>query len=145
MTPAAIDLFARIASRAPFTALVGVGMPGRPAPGVRGVGLHPRDHLAGELDVVVVGPHFSAALVARSRGDLGADAKRGYEVAVTYDRDLVIRAATALLQRVTADEAPTATSRPNRAEVVLRRLRHGAPRTPRQVTFSVWSRCCSVT
>jgi diguanylate cyclase (GGDEF)-like protein/PAS domain S-box-containing protein len=54
----------------------------------------------GEWDVVVLGPHFAAALLARDLGDTGPDLQRTFEYALTYDRDTVIRAAQALLIRV---------------------------------------------
>src|SRR5205085_1111023 len=43
------------------------------------------------------------ALLARDLGDDGPDLERGFEYALTYDRDTVVRAAAALLSRV----APT--------------------------------------
>jgi hypothetical protein len=45
-------------------------------------------------------PRFAAALAAKDLGDDGPDAERRYEVAVTHDRDLVIRAAEPLLRRL---------------------------------------------
>jgi hypothetical protein len=40
------------------------------------------------------------ALLARDLGDTGPDLQRTFEYALTYDRDTVSRAATALLSRV---------------------------------------------
>jgi DICT domain-containing protein len=71
-----------------------------PAPEVRGVSLGPGDPLRGEWDVIMVGPHFAAALVARDRGDDGPDADRRFGFVITHDRDLVIRAAQPLLDRL---------------------------------------------
>jgi hypothetical protein len=48
----------------------------------------------------VVGPYFSAALVARDLGDSGADRHRRFEYALTYERPLVLAAARALLARL---------------------------------------------
>ena len=56
--------------------------------------------MRGEWDVVVLSPHFSAALLARDLGDDGPDLDRTFEYALTYDRDTVVRAAAALLSRV---------------------------------------------
>jgi DICT domain-containing protein len=56
-----------------------------------------------EWDVVVLGPHFSGALLARDLGDLGdlgPDREREFEFVLTYDREVVVRAALALLSRV---------------------------------------------
>ena len=67
-------------------------------PGVRGAALRHDDPLQGEWSVVVIGPHFSGALVAV---ELATPAERpDFSYAVTYDRDLVVRAATTLLRQV---------------------------------------------
>jgi diguanylate cyclase (GGDEF)-like protein/PAS domain S-box-containing protein len=83
-----------------FVAALGVGMPAEPAPGVRGAELPAGDPLRGEWSVVVLGPHFAAALVAMDLGDDGEDMQRGFDFAVTYDREVVIEAASALMRRV---------------------------------------------
>jgi hypothetical protein len=48
----------------------------------------------------VIGPRFAAALVGRDLGDDGPDAGRRYDVVVTHDRELVIRAAEPMLRRL---------------------------------------------
>ena len=73
----------------------GVGQ--EPLPGVRGADLAPNDPLCGEWNVIVVGPHFAGALVARDLGDDGPDATRRFDYALTYDRDLALAAARALM------------------------------------------------
>jgi DICT domain-containing protein len=50
--------------------------------------------------VVVVSPHFCTALLARDVGDDGPDMDRMFEYALTYQRDVVVDAAQALLSRV---------------------------------------------
>jgi EAL domain-containing protein (putative c-di-GMP-specific phosphodiesterase class I) len=92
--------FGRLAARAALTGALGAGMPAAPAPGVRGASLGPGDPLRGEWDVIMVGPHFAAALVARDCGDDGPDADRRFDFAITHDRELVVRAAQALLDRL---------------------------------------------
>jgi hypothetical protein len=47
----------------------------------------------------VIGPRF-AALAAGDLGDGGPEERRRYDVVVTHDRDLVIRAAEPLLRRL---------------------------------------------
>ena len=71
-----------------------------PAPGVRGAALDPDDPLYGEWTVVVLGPHFAAALCAKDRFETGPRLERLFDFALTYDRDLVIEAAAALMRRV---------------------------------------------
>ena len=56
--------------------------------------------LAGEWSVIVVGPHFSGALVAQDLGDTCREADRRFTFATTYRRDLVIAAARTLLERI---------------------------------------------
>ena len=75
-------------------------MADEPAPGVRGAVLAPDDPLAGEWSVVVIGPHFAAALVAQDMGDAGPEPERRFRFALTYDRDLVLAAAAPLIERV---------------------------------------------
>jgi EAL domain-containing protein (putative c-di-GMP-specific phosphodiesterase class I) len=89
--------FARLAERATFVGAVGAGMGSEPALGVRGANLDATDPLRGEWDVIVVGPHFAGALVARDCGDEGPDLERRFDAVITYDRDLVVEAARALL------------------------------------------------
>ncbi|MFC7277209.1 EAL domain-containing protein [Paractinoplanes rhizophilus] len=96
-TPATARRFARIAGRAPLVAALGAGLDAEPAPGVRGAGLDDNDALRGEWNVLAVGPHRAAALVARDLGDTGPDPERRFEFALTHDRALVLEAARALL------------------------------------------------
>lgn len=92
--------YAELAKTNALVLALGTGMPSEPAPGVRGVALQEDDAVCDEWDVVVVGPHFSAALVARDqRLDDVAEADRGFDYVLTYDRALVLDAARALLGR----------------------------------------------
>jgi hypothetical protein len=95
------ERFSTLSGRATFVAALGANMPVAPVPGVRGAVLADQDVLRGEWDVMVVGPHFAAALVARDLGDSGAEDDRRFDYAITHDRALVVEAATALLSRVT--------------------------------------------
>jgi hypothetical protein len=88
-TPATRVRFRRLSAR---VALAG-------ARGPRGA-LHPGDPLRGEWDVIMVGPHFAAALVARDCGDDGPDADRRFDFVITHDRGLVVRAAQPLLDKL---------------------------------------------
>lgn len=99
--------YATLAAHSPFTAAFATGLPAEPARGVRGVPLSPRDPLTDEWDVVVVGPHFAGALLARDLGDGGPDAQRRFDYLVTYDRTTVLAAAALLMHQV-----PSAPDRP---------------------------------
>jgi diguanylate cyclase (GGDEF)-like protein/PAS domain S-box-containing protein len=99
-TPLTFQRYTLLGADAAFVAALGVGMASEPAPGVRGAELAAGDPLTGEWSVVVLGPHFAAALVAMDLGDEGPQMARRFDFALTYDRDLVIRAAGALMRRV---------------------------------------------
>jgi EAL domain-containing protein (putative c-di-GMP-specific phosphodiesterase class I) len=92
--------YERLAEDGALVGALGVGVPDQPGTGVRGASLFPDDPLRGEWDVVVVGPHFAGAFVARDLGDDGPDFERRFEYSMTYDRDRVTAAARALLHRL---------------------------------------------
>jgi DICT domain-containing protein len=48
----------------------------------------------------VVTPHFAAAFVGRDLGDRGPDMERRFDFCMTYDRDLAVQAAAALMSRI---------------------------------------------
>lgn len=99
-SPRTAALYSSLAERAALVGALGVGMGAQPAPGVRGVALDEAEPLRGEWNVIVLGPHFAAAFVARDLGDECADMDRRFDFALTYDRDLVVRAAGAMMSRV---------------------------------------------
>lgn len=85
--------------RAAFAAVMGAGLSDHPA-GLRGARLEPDDPLVEEWDLVVLGPHFAGALIARDLGDTGPDRERRFRYTVTYDRDQVADAARQMLLRI---------------------------------------------
>ncbi len=99
-TPGTELRYAGYAERVAFVAAFGIDMEPEPVPGIRGGQLDPGDPLVGEWDVLVLGPHFAAALVAIDLGDDGPDHQRRFDFAVTYDRELVLAAAHTLLARI---------------------------------------------
>lgn len=94
--------YAQLAEHTGFVCALGRGLPTEPLPGVRGATLADDDALLDEWDLVVIGPHFCTALLARDLGDDGPDMDRMFEYALTYQRETVVRAAQALLSRVVA-------------------------------------------
>jgi hypothetical protein len=105
-TPATARRFVRIAGHSPLVAALGVGLTEHPAPGVRGASLGTDDALRGEWNVLVVGPHRAAALVARDLGDDCADRERRFAFALTHDRTLVLEAARTLLSWLAPARSP---------------------------------------
>jgi diguanylate cyclase (GGDEF)-like protein/PAS domain S-box-containing protein len=109
-TPATALRYRDLVARTGFVCALGEGLALEPIPGVRGASLRADDPIRGEWDVVVLSPHFSAALLARDLGDTGPDMERSFEYALTYGRAVVRRAARQMLLRVAPREAPPAPS-----------------------------------
>lgn len=99
-TPASATRYDDLTRTSALVAALGVGIGPRPAGQVRGADLAPDDPLTQEWDVIVVGPHYAAALIARGVGDAARDCDRPFSFVVTHDRDLVVLAACALLLRL---------------------------------------------
>jgi diguanylate cyclase (GGDEF)-like protein/PAS domain S-box-containing protein len=100
LTPATAARYQHAASSAALVAVLGTGMPVEPAEGVRGGLLRPTDPLAEEWVVTVVAPHFAGALVAREVREAVPGGERRFDYVLTYDRELVLRVAAALVRRV---------------------------------------------
>jgi diguanylate cyclase (GGDEF)-like protein/PAS domain S-box-containing protein len=110
-TPQTVTRYTQLAARVGFVGALGEDLSPEPAPRVRGATLGPGDAVLGEWDVMVVAPHYAAALLARDLGDQGPDLERSFEFALTFDRTTVIAATSAILTRIApriiaADEQP---------------------------------------
>jgi EAL domain-containing protein (putative c-di-GMP-specific phosphodiesterase class I) len=92
--------YTRLARDVAFVGVLAHDLDSDPAAGVRGSALETQDQLRGEWDVVVLGPHFAGAFVARNLEDDGQDSSRRFQYVVTYDRQLVVAAATRLMRRI---------------------------------------------
>ncbi len=92
--------YSDLSRQAALVGALGVGLSEQPARGVRGVALDSADPLRGEWNVTVIDPHFAMAFVARDLGDKGADMDRRFDFAITYDRDLAVQAAQAMMGRL---------------------------------------------
>jgi EAL domain-containing protein (putative c-di-GMP-specific phosphodiesterase class I) len=97
LTDETASRYQRLAQRASLTVIFGAQMAGITLPDVNVVGLAPREALCREWNVIVVGPHYTGALVARDRGEGGEEQYRRFDHIVTHDRDLVVEAARSLL------------------------------------------------
>lgn len=107
-TPASAARYVGLAERSALVCALAVGLSAAPAPGVRGVALDEADPLRGEWDVAVIAPHFSAAFVARDLGDTGPDMQRRFDFSITYERELCLRVAAAMIARIAPAPAATA-------------------------------------
>lgn len=99
-TTATSARYRRLAEHCSLVAVLGSGLAPEPVAGVRGAELAVDDPLVGEWSVVVVGPRYTGALVARDLGDDLPEAERRFEFAITHDPVLVQTLAEALMRRV---------------------------------------------
>lgn len=92
--------YQRLAERSPLVAVYGGGFFPTPAAGVRGVSLRQDDPLRSEWNVIVVGGHYTGALLAKDLGDEGPDELRRYAFMLTHNHKTVLAAARSVLERV---------------------------------------------
>jgi EAL domain-containing protein (putative c-di-GMP-specific phosphodiesterase class I) len=92
------DRYSRLADRGSFVAALRNGGALVVGAGVRSVSLPAGHRLGDEWSVVVVGPHYAGALVARQ---VTSDPQDGYDFVVTHQRNLVVEAGRSLLRHVT--------------------------------------------
>ena len=94
--------YSELAASSPLVAIFGRGLPDELGPGIRGVDLDPADPLCAQWIVLILGPNHSAALIAREQDAVGSvpDGERRFDLAITYDRDLVPIVARSLLDRI---------------------------------------------
>jgi len=92
--------YSLLAGRLALVGALAVDVGPSPAPGVRGGRVTDDDPLQLEWCTALISPHFAGALAALDLADPGPDHERGFELAVTYDRNLVVECVRALLSRV---------------------------------------------
>ncbi|CAN5147440.1 hypothetical protein BH11ACT7_BH11ACT7_42540 [soil metagenome] len=93
------QLYTRLADTAPWVVIFGDRVPSAPAPGVRGVHLHPDDAMNREWIVLSLGTYSACALACREVTE-GTGPARMFDTALTYDRATVVNAAAAMLHRM---------------------------------------------
>lgn len=99
--------YSRLADQGSFVAALRPGGALSVGAGVRSAMLPAGHRLGDEWSVVVVGPHYAGALVARQ---VAADPAEGYDYVVTHRRDLVVEAGRSLLRHVSPTGAATGQS-----------------------------------
>jgi EAL domain-containing protein (putative c-di-GMP-specific phosphodiesterase class I) len=75
-------------------------------PGLRGVSIREDDPFQGTWNVVVLGAHFAAMLAAREDRRANSDGDSAFDFVVTYDRDIIVECAQALMLRIALSEGP---------------------------------------
>lgn len=108
-TTARIDtVYNELAAELAYVAALGVGLPDRLAPGLRGVSIREDDPLRGTWNVVVIGAHFASMLAAREHGRARPGEDQLYDFVFTYDRDTIVECAQALMLRIALSSAAAA-------------------------------------
>ena len=96
------DKYQRLAEANAFVGVMGPGIGPHPADGVRGANIDANDELYDEWGIVVISPHFAAALLARPAGDRNVpDAQREYDFALTYNRESIVESARNMMSKIT--------------------------------------------
>ena len=98
------DVYKALASELAFAAVLAVGMPNEPAPGVRGINVYEDDPVAGTWNVIVLSAHFSAMVAAKERPR--TDQAQEFDFIFTYDREVIIECAQSLMLRIARAASP---------------------------------------
>ncbi len=98
-------VYADLAVELAFVAALAGDMPVRRGRGLRGVSIRDDDALRGTWNVVVIGPHFASMLAAREHTGSRSPELQSYDFVFTYDRDIIIECAQALMLRIALAEA----------------------------------------
>ena len=94
--------YEKLAEANAFVGVMGPGIAPEPAAGVRGANIDANDELYDEWGIVVISPHFAAALLARPAGDRNVpDAQRQYDFALTYNREQIVESARNMMSKIT--------------------------------------------
>ena len=97
------ERYAKRADQGMLTAVYGPGMPADPGPNIRGCTVSRDDPLAAEWTVMAIGNQFAGGVFARRRDRFTAGPGQAYELVVSADRDVVLAAATPLLERLVSN------------------------------------------
>lgn len=93
-------IYNELAAELAFVAALGVDLPARLRPGLRGVRIREDDPLRGTWNVIVIGAHFASMLAAREHGRQASGEDQPFDFVVTYDRDIIVECAQALMLRI---------------------------------------------
>ena len=109
LTGPTLDRYRKLADSVGLLAVLGQGVDSSSVPGALGMDLREGDPVRQQWDLVVLSPHFSAALLAHQLDDQPAEATDDdprFEFALVYDRETVSSAAHSLLARVGSLDDP---------------------------------------
>ncbi|MEA2457611.1 MAG: hypothetical protein QOC95_583 [Thermoleophilaceae bacterium] len=93
-------LYDELAETLAFVGAFAAGWVPKTGQGVRGVNIGEDDPLRGTWNVVVIGAQFASMLAAREDGRVPTGEGPHFDFVVTYDRELIIECAQALMLRI---------------------------------------------
>ena len=93
------EVYRELADELAFAAVLGVGIPSEPSPGLRGVSIYEDDPVSGTWNVIVISAHFASMLAAKERPG-PRSAEQEFDFIFTYDREVIVECAQALMLRV---------------------------------------------
>ena len=130
-TPATALRYRDLVERAAFVCALGEGLPVEPLPGVRGPRSPRATRCAASGTSSWSAPTSAPPCWPATSGREGPDLDRAFEYALTYDRETVVRAAHALLTRVTPlPRGPAVSARPRSSPRPSAGQRFPAPVSP---------------
>jgi EAL domain-containing protein (putative c-di-GMP-specific phosphodiesterase class I) len=102
-------IYNELAAELAFVGALGVGLPTDAEPGLRGVTIRDDDPLRGTWNVIVIGAHFASMLAAREHGhdkQSRVPEDQPFDFVFTYDREIIVECAQALMLRIALDGRP---------------------------------------
>lgn len=93
------EVYGELAAELAFAAVLAVGMPPEPVPGLKGINIYEDDPVSGTWNVIVISAHFAAMLAAKERPQTDG-AEQEFDFIFTYDRALIVECAQALMLRI---------------------------------------------
>jgi EAL domain-containing protein (putative c-di-GMP-specific phosphodiesterase class I) len=94
-----------------YAAVLGVGIPPEPSPGLKGVNIHEDDPVSGTWNVIVISAHFASMLAAKERPLATDSAEQEFDFIFTYERDVIVACAQALMLRIASLASATSDHR----------------------------------
>ncbi len=94
-----LGVYEELATELAFAAVLAVGVPPEPIPGLKGINIYEDDPVSGTWNVIAISAHFAAMVAAKERPLDGAE-EQEFDFIFTYDRDLIVECAQALILRI---------------------------------------------
>jgi hypothetical protein len=96
-------VYEQLASELAFAAVLAAGMSAEPIPGMKGIDILEDDPVNGTWNVIVISAHYASMLAAKERPSDGS-AEQEFDFIFTYDRDVIVECAQALMLRIARNE-----------------------------------------